>query len=134
LIQSDSTCSCPAGALRENTPMPDPGLLLVAEIHGLAAREPELRGLLEALAAGTREEAGCVGYRVLATDDPGELVTLGSWLDEAALRAHYATPHYRRYRMEVGPLLARPSTVVVHHIGSTVHAADPNPPDPGLLG
>lgn len=53
---------------------------------------------------------------------------------ETALREHYDTRHYRHYREQVGLLLARPSDVVVHHVGSTVHALDPNPPDPGLLG
>lgn len=50
------------------------------------------------------------------------------------LRGHYATPHYRRYRERVGPLLARPSDVLVHRVDTTVHAQDPNPPDPGMLG
>ena len=71
---------------------------------------------------------------MLGAEEPGELVLLASWTSESALRAHYATAHYRRYRELVGPLLARPSDVVVHHIASTMHALDPNPPDPGELG
>jgi quinol monooxygenase YgiN len=104
--------------------------LIVAEVHGLVPRLGELRALLADLAAGSREEPGCLGFRVLLTDEPGELVLLSHWHDEAALRAHYATRHYRRYREAVGPLLARPSDVVVHHVGETVRALDPNPPDP----
>ena len=104
--------------------------LIVAEIHGVAARLGELRALLAALAAGSREEPGCLSFRVLAADEPAEIVLLSHWRDEAALRAHYATPHYRRYREAVGPLLARPSDVVVHHVGETLRALDPNPPDP----
>ncbi|HTA05700.1 MAG TPA: antibiotic biosynthesis monooxygenase, partial [Solirubrobacteraceae bacterium] len=65
---------------------------------------------------------------------PGEFVLLSSWADEQALRAHYATSHYRHYREQVGLLLARPSDVVVHHLALTVKALDPNPPDPGELG
>lgn len=44
------------------------------------------------------------------------------------------SPHYRRYREQVGLLIARPSDVAVHHLETTVHALDPNPPDPGELG
>ncbi len=55
-------------------------------------------------------------------------------LDEDALRAHFAAPHYRRYRGAVGELLARPSDVTVHHVSQTVHAIDPDPPDPARLG
>ena len=71
---------------------------------------------------------------MLDAAEPGELVLLASWTSEHALSAHYSSAHYRRYRERVGPLLARPSDVVVHHIATTVHALDPNPPDPGELG
>jgi quinol monooxygenase YgiN len=112
----------------------DPDRLLVAELHGLAGRQADLRALLDDLAAGAREESGCVSFLVLAAEEPGEFVLLSGWSDEQALSAHYSTPHYRRYREQVGPLLARASDVVVHRIAATVRALDPNPPDPGELG
>ena len=114
--------------------MSDPELILVAEVHGRAGLVAELRALLADVARGSEGEGGCLGFRVLATDDPGEFVLLESWASEDTLRAHYDTPHYRRYREQVGPLLARPSDVVVHHLAATVHVSDPNPPDPGTLG
>ncbi len=114
--------------------MSDPGLILVAEVHGRAALTAELRAALSELADGADGEPGCVGFRVLFDDDPSEFVLLASWTNEGALRTHYTTAHYRRYREQVGPLLARPSDVVVHHLAATVHALDPNPPEPGKLG
>jgi quinol monooxygenase YgiN len=112
----------------------DAGVLVVAELHGRSALVAQLRSLLDELAAATRGEQGCTSFRVLVAAEPGELVTLGRWASEAALSAHYGTAHYRHYREQVGELLARPSDVVVHHLSATVHALDPNPPDPGLLG
>lgn len=114
--------------------MSDPGLVLVADVHGRAALATELRAALSELTDGARGEPGCLSFRVLFGDDPAEFVLLASWTDEGALRTHYTTAHYRRYREQVGPLLARPSDVVVHHLAATVHALDPNPPDPGMLG
>src|SRR5690348_5131527 len=115
--------------------MSEASVLLVAEMHGLVGRESELHGLLQELARGAREDDGCLGYHVAAKlGEPGELLITAQWRDEAALRAHYATPGYQSYRSGVGELLARPSDVVVHHVAETVHARDPNPPDPGLLG
>ena len=111
--------------------MSDPQRVLVAELHGLAGRQHELRALLDELAEGAGGERGCVSFRVLTAAEPGEFVLLSGWADERALSAHYATPHYRRYREQVGPLLARPSDVVVHHVASTIRALDPSPPDPG---
>ena len=114
--------------------MSDPDVILVADVHGLVGSGVELRELLVDLADGARTEPDCVGFRVLAADEPGDFVLLASWTSESALRAHYATEHYRRYREQVGPLLARPSNVVVHRIAATIHAIDPGPPDPGELG
>jgi quinol monooxygenase YgiN len=114
--------------------MHDPAVLMVTEMHGLGGRERELRALLADLAAGALSEPGCVGFRVLGAGEAGELVLLSAWTGEDAMRAHYRTPHYRRYREAVGPLLARPSDVTIHHVRETVHPVDPNPPDPGMFG
>ncbi len=110
------------------------GVLLVAELHGRTALTAELHALLRELAAASGAEPPCNGFRVLLADEPGEFVMLSSWSSEEALRAHYDSAHYRHYRQQVGPLLARPSDVVVHHLSATVHALDPNPPDPGMFG
>jgi quinol monooxygenase YgiN len=114
--------------------MSDPKRILVAELHGLAGLQQELGALLDGLAEGARGEPGCLSFRVLGAEEPEELVMISSWTGEEALRAHYATPHYRHYREQVGLLLARPSDVVVYRIAGTLHALDPNPPDPSELG
>jgi quinol monooxygenase YgiN len=112
----------------------DPELIIVADIHGLAGQSAELGSLLAELADGARGEPDCLSFRVLAAEVPGDFVLLESWTSESALTKHYDTAHYRRYRERVGPLLARPSDVLVHHLSATVHARDPNPPDPAELG
>jgi quinol monooxygenase YgiN len=114
--------------------MRDPELILVADIHGLVGRSAELRTLLTELADQAHDEPDCVSFRVLVAEDPGDFVLLASWTNENALLHHYDTAHYRRYREQVGPMLARPSDVLVHHLSATVRARDPNPPDPGELG
>jgi quinol monooxygenase YgiN len=114
--------------------MSEPQLIVVADVHGLVGPAAPLRALLTELAQSSRGEPDCRSFRVLAGEEPGDYVLLSAWKDETALRAHYDTPHYRHYRDNIGPLLARPSDVVVHHISATVRALDPNPPDPGLLG
>jgi quinol monooxygenase YgiN len=114
--------------------MSDPGVILVADLHGLAGRAAELEGLLRQLASGSRQEPGCVEFRILSPGEPGAFTLLSGYADEDAVRRHYATDHYLRYRAQVGPLLARPTDVTVHHVSRTVHPRDPNLPDPGRLG
>jgi quinol monooxygenase YgiN len=110
------------------------GVVLVAQMHGQVGRLDELKGLLADLAATARRDPGCDSYHVAFADEPGECLLVGSWKSEDALRAHYRTDGYLRYRSAVGELLTRPSDVVVHHVSATVRARDPNPPDPSLLG
>jgi quinol monooxygenase YgiN len=108
--------------------------LLIADIHGLAGRADELQRLLEDLTAAARGEAGCISFRVLRDEEPGEFVLTAQWHDEDAMRAHYTGAAYTRYRAAVGELLARPSDVTVHQVAESVRALDPNLPDPGLFG
>jgi quinol monooxygenase YgiN len=108
--------------------------LLVARVHGLAGRRAELRAALDELAAAALGEPGCRQFDVLELGDPGEHLLLVDWESEGAMRAHFVTAHYRRYREAVGPLLARPSDVVVHHVAQTVRPVDPDPPDPAMFG
>jgi len=114
--------------------MSDPGVLLVGEVHGRTALASQLRELLRELADASDAEPQCAGFRVFVAEEPGEFVLIASWSTEEAMGEHYDSPHYRHYREQVGPLLARPSDVVVYHVSGTVHLRDPNPPDPGLLG
>jgi quinol monooxygenase YgiN len=109
-------------------------VVLVADVHGRAGLAAELRAVLIELTNASRLEPGCVDFRVLAAEDPGEFVLLSVWSDEGALRAHYDSSHYEHYRGDVGPLLSRPSDVVVYRVSSVVAARDPNPPEPGLFG
>jgi len=107
--------------------------LLIAHVHGLAGRRAELRALLDELATAARDEPGCLEFQVLERSDPGEMVLIAAWNGTEALRAHFATSHYRRYREAVGALLARPSDVTVHYVSQTVRAVDPDPPDPATF-
>jgi|SRR4051812_1938012 quinol monooxygenase YgiN len=110
------------------------GVLLVAQLHAQVGRLAELKELLADLATSARDDPGCRSYHVAFMAEPGECLVVATWDSEAALRAHYRTDAYLRYRSRVGELLTRPSDVVVHHVSASVHARDPNPPDPSLLG
>jgi quinol monooxygenase YgiN len=108
--------------------------LLISEMHGLASRADELARLLDDLAEEGRDQSGCLMFSIFRREDLGEFVVVAHWRDEAALREHYRGAAYGRYRAAVGELLARPSDVTIHHVAETIHALDPGPPDPGLLG
>jgi quinol monooxygenase YgiN len=102
--------------------MPDPSYLLIARVHGVAVRTAELIAAAQELAEAARAEADCLGYDVLA--EPGstaELVLVGAWRTEAAMRAHFSSGAYGRYVAAVTELLTRPSDVTIHTVSGTVH-------------
>jgi quinol monooxygenase YgiN len=110
----------------------DPGVLLVARVHGLEGRARELAAAAARLAEQARAQDGAAGFDVLAVPgDPAELVLLAGWRDETALRAHLASEPYGAWVVAVTGLLARPSDVVVHRVAGTVHPVADLSSEPG---
>ncbi len=102
--------------------MPDPSHLLIARVHGVAARSAELRAAAQELAAAAAKQDGCLGFDVLTTSgDESELALLSAWRSDRELRAHFTSGPYGRYVSAVTDLLTRPSDVTIYNISGTVH-------------
>ena len=102
--------------------MPDPSHLLIARVHGVAARGAELTAAAQELADASAAREGCLGFDVLAP--PGaqaELVLVSAWRSDREMRAHFSSDAYGRYVSAVTDLLTRPSDVTIHAISGTVH-------------
>ena len=60
-------------------------------------------------AVASRDEPGVVRFDVLGDrEDPGHIVLVEIYRDEAAAAAHKDTAHYQTWRDAVGPMMARP--------------------------
>jgi len=102
--------------------MADPSHLLIARVHGVAARGADLTAAAEELAGSSVAQEGCLGFDVLAA--PGaraELVLFSAWRSERDMRAHFTSEAYGRYVSAVTDLLTRPSDVTIYGISGTVH-------------
>ena len=102
--------------------MPDPSHLLIARVHGVAARGADLTAAAQELADASEAKEGCLGFDVLAP--PGaaaELVLVSAWRSERDLRAHFTSDAYGRYVSAVTDLLTRPSDVTIYGVSGTVH-------------
>jgi quinol monooxygenase YgiN len=54
---------------------------------------------MEAMLAASRAEDGCLVYSyAVDVADPGLVRVFEAWRDEAALQAHFATPHMAEWR------------------------------------
>jgi quinol monooxygenase YgiN len=72
-------------------------------------RETELRETLEDMIAPTLAETGCIAYELyLHPSDPSRVVLLEEWVDEAALAAHFHTPHLKECAAALDEILIEP--------------------------
>ena len=69
----------------------------------------ELKGVLAALAGPTRREPGCISYEIFQNNaDPCDFAFVEEWRDQAAIDAHWASPHIQEALAKGVPLLAAP--------------------------
>ena len=69
----------------------------------------ELKRILTDVVVPTRKEPGCISYEVFQNNaDPCDFTFVEEWRDQAALDAHWASPHVQDVLAKVGPLLAAP--------------------------
>jgi quinol monooxygenase YgiN len=63
-----------------------------------AADIDEIRGHLQALTAGSRQEPGCVNYVAhFLADDPCTILIYEQYKDDPALDFHRASPHFKQH-------------------------------------
>jgi quinol monooxygenase YgiN len=74
----------------------------------------------QALAAASREETGCISYRLYEdTERENEFVFIEEWDSSEALERHFATGHLREFMQSIPETLAAPPDVKFHTIAST---------------
>ncbi|MGA4860482.1 putative quinol monooxygenase [Streptomyces koyangensis] len=80
---------------------------VVARYRTLPGHEDAVLAVLDRVAAASRREPGCLGYRVhQGTEDPRAVVLYEEYATEADFTAHCATPHFQELVLgEVVPRL-----------------------------
>lgn len=86
---------------------------IVAILTARAGKTDELRALLDGMAAPSRAEPGNLRYDIWRDrDDPGRFVLDELYVDGAAVTAHRATPHFKRYVAVIEDLAERTAIVL----------------------
>lgn len=87
--------------------MSQPTVRVIARITAQPGKEAELDTILRALIAPTRQEAGCISYQLLRHQtDTTEFTFVEEWQSDAAIDAHFETPHLQNALAQVAELLA----------------------------
>jgi quinol monooxygenase YgiN len=85
----------------------------------LSEDRSEITEILYALALATRQEPGCVSYVPHRVDgDPDTVLIYEQYQDQAALEAHRASTHFRRYA--IGGLFQRMKDRSVENLSAIV--------------
>ncbi|EYT79544.1 MULTISPECIES: putative quinol monooxygenase [unclassified Streptomyces] len=80
---------------------------VIARYRCLPGRQDTVLGLLDRMAAASRAEPGCLGYRVhQGTEDPRAIALYEEYATEADFTAHCAAAHFQDIVLaQVVPLL-----------------------------
>lgn len=94
-------------------------------IAGIVKVKPETRAeAVQAaltMARATAGEPGCASYRFSADlEDPNTFLIFEQWEDEAALMAHFQSPHMAAFNAEIPRFLAAPPSINRYEVASMV--------------
>ena len=100
-------------------------IVVVGRVQTDADRRGALIQIGQAVAKASRQEAGCISYRLYQdTERENEFVFVEEWESDSALQRHFATPHIREFMQAIPEtIIARPD-VKFHTILSTMDLAE----------
>ena len=95
-------------------------IVVVGRVRTDADKRDELIRVGTAVATASREEDGCIAYRVHeAVDAPNEFVFVEEWRDDEALQAHFRTPHIAEFMAAIPKAIIEPPDVKFHEVASS---------------
>lgn len=82
-------------------------LVVIATLTGKPDKRAEIDAALSTAAAASRTEEGCLSYSFCRDlEDADRYVSVETWVDQAALDAHFSTPHLAELLGQAPDLLA----------------------------
>ena len=74
-------------------------LVVIAKVIVKLDKKADFLVLVQDLICATRAEEGCVSYALLENpNEAGACVFLEEWVDKAALKRHFVTPHMTQWK------------------------------------
>lgn len=84
----------------------------ITKVIARPGQEAALKALLIEVVELARENPGCLRFELLqGNSNPGELVTLGDWQDDATFQAHYRSGYMDEFMREIPDLVNHPPDI-----------------------
>ena len=100
-------------------------IVVVGRVVTDTDRREALVRIGQAVAAASRQETGCVSYRVYQdTEQENEFVFVEEWESSEALQQHFATAHVGEFLQAIPATIVAPPDVKFHTIASSMDLAD----------
>jgi quinol monooxygenase YgiN len=100
-------------------------IVVVGRVRTDADKREQLVQIGQAVAAASREEAGCISYRMYEDSEiKNDFVFIEEWESEEALREHFATRHIAQFMKAIPATIVAPPDVKFHTIASSMDLAD----------
>ena len=95
-------------------------IVVVGRVITDPSKRAQLIEVAQKVAAASREEAGCIDYRVFEdTEQPNRFVFVEEWEGEEALQKHFRTSHIAEFMQAIQATITAPPDVKFHHVEST---------------
>jgi quinol monooxygenase YgiN len=100
-------------------------IVVVGRVRTDADKRAELVRIGQAVAAASREEPGCISYRLYEdTELDNDFVFVEEWESSEALQQHFATTHVADFMRAIPDTIVAPPDVKFHTIESSMDLAD----------
>jgi quinol monooxygenase YgiN len=100
-------------------------IVVVGRVRTDADKSGDLIRVGQAVAAASRAESGCLGYRLYEdTETENDFVFVEEWESDEALKRHFATSHIDEFMRAIPKTLVAPPDVEFHTVASSVDLAD----------
>ena len=100
-------------------------IVVVGRVRTDADTRAELVRIGQAVAGASREEPGCISYRLYEdTELDNEFVFVEEWESSEALQEHFATPHIAEFMRAIPATLIAPPDVKFHTVASSMDLAE----------
>jgi quinol monooxygenase YgiN len=95
-------------------------IVVVGRLSTDDAKRAELVEVAHRVASASRQEAGCIAYRIYEdTEQPNDFVFVEEWEGEDALQQHFRTAHIAELMQAIPATIVTAPNVKFHQIASS---------------
>ena len=94
-------------------------IVLVAKFTGKADKKSEILRRVGVVAPPSRKESGCLTYDFYEMPGGNEYLFFEEWHDQAALDAHFQTPHFAEFVTALPELIEGSPHIRIYEVGQT---------------